>query len=117
MTLDNACTSGRLGPSEHKLLSYRGGMTAWGNLAPAALRARALRRPVLTPSDLEPVSGFEPLARRLQELCSQAAHALAAPMAQSIALMAPTALGLFGASSHEPFDADGGQKFHGRNRA
>ena len=32
-------------------------------------------------------------------------------MAQSIALMAPTAaLGLFGASSHEPFDADGGQK-------
>ena len=31
-------------------------------------------------------------------------------MAQSLALMAPTALGLFGASSHEPFHADGGQK-------
>jgi hypothetical protein len=31
-------------------------------------------------------------------------------MAQSIALMAPTALGLFGASSHESFHADGGQK-------
>jgi carbonic anhydrase/acetyltransferase-like protein (isoleucine patch superfamily) len=47
---------------------------------------------------------------RLQEVCSQAAHALAAPMAQSTALMAPTALGLFGASSHEPFHADGGQR-------
>jgi hypothetical protein len=58
----------------------------------------------------EPVSGLEPLTCRLQEVCSQAAHALAAPMAQSIALMAPTALGLFGASSHEPFHADGGQK-------
>ena len=57
----------------------------------------------------EPVSGFEPLTCRLQEVCSQAAHALAAPMAQSIALMAPTALGLFGASSHESFHADGGQ--------
>ena len=31
-------------------------------------------------------------------------------MAQSIALMALTALGLFGPSSHEPFHADGGQK-------
>ena len=50
------------------------------------------------------------LATRLQEVCSQAAHALAATMAQSIALMAPTALGLFGASSHEPFHADGGQR-------
>jgi len=47
---------------------------------------------------------------RLQEVCSQAAHALAAPMAQSTALMAPTALGLFGSSSHEPFHADGGQR-------
>ena len=40
---------------------------------------------------------------------SQAAHTLAAPMAPAIALMASAALGLFGASSHEPFHADGGQ--------
>ena len=50
----------------------------------------AVDRAVLTPSELEPVSGFEPLTCRLQEVCSQAAHALAAPMAQSIALMAPS---------------------------
>ena len=56
------------------------------------------------------MSGFEPLTCRLQEVCSQAAHALAAPMAQVIALTAPAALGLFGASSHEPFHADGGQR-------
>ena len=31
-------------------------------------------------------------------------------MAQAIALMASAARGLFGASSHEPFHADGGQK-------
>jgi len=54
------------------------------------------------------VSGFEPLACRLQEVCSQAAHTLAAQMAQVIALMTLTALGLFAASSHEPFHAGGG---------
>jgi hypothetical protein len=32
-------------------------------------------------------------------------------MAQAIALMASAALGLFSASSHEPFHADGGQEF------
>ena len=58
----------------------------------------------------EPVSGFEPLTCRLQEVCSQAAHALAAPMTQAIALTAPTALGLFCASYHEPFHAHGGQE-------
>jgi len=71
-------------------------------------RTRVLRG-YLPSLNWEPVSGFEPLTCRLQEVCSQAAHALAAPMAQSIALMAPTALGLFGASSHEPFHADGRQ--------
>jgi hypothetical protein len=50
------------------------------------------------------------MACRLQEVRPSAPSALAAPMAQSIALMAPTALGLFGASSHVPFHADGGQK-------
>jgi hypothetical protein len=50
------------------------------------------------------------LATRLQEVCSQATHALAAPMAQAITLMAPAALGLFCASSHEPFHVDGGQE-------
>jgi hypothetical protein len=58
----------------------------------------------------EPVSGFEPLTCRLQEVRSQAAHALAAPMAQAIALTAPAALGLSSASSHEPFHADGGER-------
>jgi hypothetical protein len=56
------------------------------------------------------VCRFEPLVCRLQEVRSQAAHALAAPMTQAIALTAPAALGLFGASSHEPFHADGGQE-------
>lgn len=50
------------------------------------------------------------LTCRLQEVCSQAAHALAAPMTQVIALTAPAALGLFCASSHEPFHAHGGQE-------
>ena len=59
---------------------------------------------------VEPVSGYEPLTCRLQEVRSQAAHALAAPMAQEIALTALAALGLFCGSSHEPFHADGGQK-------
>jgi hypothetical protein len=52
---------------------------------------------------------FEPLACRLQEVCSQTAHALTATMAQAIALTAPAALGLACASSHESFHADGGQ--------
>jgi len=56
------------------------------------------------------VSGLEPLTCRLQDVCSQAAHALAAPMAPAIALTAPAALGLFCASSHESFQAGGGQK-------
>ena len=55
------------------------------------------------------MSGIEPLTCRLQEVCSQAAHALAAPMTQAIALKALAALGLFCASSHEPFHANGGQ--------
>jgi hypothetical protein len=61
-------------------------------------------------SDLEPVSGIEPLTCRLQEVCSQAAHALAALMTQAIALTAPAALGLSCAPSHEPFHARGGQE-------
>jgi len=61
------------------------------------------------PLTWEPVSGFEPLTCRLQEVRSQAAHALAAPMAQAIALSAPAALGLSSASSHEPFHADAGK--------
>jgi hypothetical protein len=56
---------------------------------------------------VEPVSGFEPLTCRLQEARPRALSALAAPMTQVIALTAPAALGLFGASSHEPFHADG----------
>jgi hypothetical protein len=47
---------------------------------------------------------------RLQEVRPRAPIALAARMARVIALTAPTALGLFGASFHEPFHADGGQR-------
>jgi hypothetical protein len=52
----------------------------------------------------------ESITCRLQEVRSQAAHALAAPMTQAIALKAPSALGLFCASSHEPFHAHGRQE-------
>jgi hypothetical protein len=56
------------------------------------------------------VKRFEPLTCRLQVVRPRAPSALAATMTQVIALMAPAALGLFCASSHEPFHADGGQK-------
>ena len=56
----------------------------------------------------EPVSGFEALTCRLQEVQPRAPSALAAWMAQVIAPMAPAALALFGGSSHEPFHADSG---------
>ena len=41
----------------------------------------------------------------LQEACSRAAHALAAPIAPVIALMTPAALGLSGDPVYEPVDA------------
>jgi hypothetical protein len=47
---------------------------------------------------------------RLQGVWPHAPSALAAPMAQVMALTAHTALGLFNASSHEPFHANGGQR-------
>jgi hypothetical protein len=59
---------------------------------------------------LEPVSGFEPLTCRLQELRPHAPYALAAPMTHVIALTALAALGLSRASSHEPSHADGRQR-------
>ena len=49
------------------------------------------------------------LLEQLAEL-SQAAHALAAPMARAIALTTLAALGLSGAPFHEPFRADGRQR-------
>ena len=59
---------------------------------------------------VEPVSGFEPLTCRLQEVRPGAQRALAAPMAHVIALTAPAVLGLSSAPFHEPFHADGGQR-------
>jgi hypothetical protein len=56
---------------------------------------------------LEPVSGFEPLACRLQEVRPPAPHALPAQMARVIALAALAALGLSDDSFHEPFHAQG----------
>ena len=50
----------------------------------------------------EPVSGFEPLACRLQEVRPRTPSALAAPMTRIIALTALAALGLFNAPVHEP---------------
>ena len=55
----------------------------------------------------EPVSGFEPLACRLQEVRHRAICALAAQMTRIIALMALAALGLSGTPSHEPSHARG----------
>jgi len=57
----------------------------------------------------EPVSGFEPLTCRLQEVRPHAPHALAAPMARAIALTALAALGLSRAPFHETFHAEGRQ--------
>jgi hypothetical protein len=52
------------------------------------------------PMNWEPVSGFEPLAYRLQEVRPCATRALPARMTRIIALMALAALGLSGAPSH-----------------
>jgi hypothetical protein len=60
-----------------------------------------------TPSYLEPVSGIEPLTCRLQEVRHYARWALAAQMAQIIALTALTTLGLSGAPVHEPVHGRG----------
>ena len=70
--------------------------------APKAPPSRGLRRPATA-------RGFDSfvLPARLQEVCLQTAYALAAPMAQSIALRTPAVLGLSGAPVHEPFNADG----------
>jgi len=56
------------------------------------------------------VSGFEPLACRLQEVRPRAPCPLPAPMAPTFALIALVALGLSGAPFHEPFHADGTQR-------
>ena len=58
----------------------------------------------------EPVSGFEPLACRLQEVRPPAPRTLAAWMTRLITLTALVALGLSGAPFHEPFHADGRQR-------
>jgi hypothetical protein len=54
--------------------------------------------------------GSESMTCRLQEIRPRAPCALAARMARVIALTAPTAPGLFCASSHEPSHADGGRE-------
>jgi hypothetical protein len=54
--------------------------------------------------------GSESMTCRLQEVRRRALSVLATRMAQVIALTALAALGLFGASSHESFHADGGQR-------
>ena len=46
--------------------------------------------------------GIEPMTYALRGTCDLAAHALAAPMAPVIALMALAALGLSGNSVHKP---------------
>jgi hypothetical protein len=52
--------------------------------------------------NVEPPSGSEPMAYRLQEVRPHAPSALAAPTARVIALMALVALGLSEAPVHEP---------------
>lgn len=51
------------------------------------------------------MSGLEPPACRLREVCSRATHALAAPMAHGTALTAFTTPGLSGMPFHERFHA------------
>ena len=60
---------------------------------------------MLTGAYCEP-PGSDSITCRLQEVWPRAPSALAAPMPQVIALMAPAALGLSGATFHEPFHAD-----------
>jgi hypothetical protein len=55
----------------------------------------------------EPVSGFEPLACRLQEVRPRAPSVLAAQMARITVLTALTTLGLSGAPVHEPVHGQG----------
>src|SRR5271155_1473975 len=55
----------------------------------------------------EPVSGFEPLTCRLQEVRPSARHALAAQITRIIALTALTTLGLSGTPVHEPVHGRG----------
>ena len=75
----------------------------------------AVDRAVLTPSELEPVSGFEPLACRLQEARPYATCALAAQIARVIALMALVGLELSGAPVHEPVHEWPPGDIHSRN--
>ncbi len=56
------------------------------------------------------MSEFEPLACHLQEVRPRALSALTARMVGVIALKALATLGLSGASFHESFHADGGQR-------
>jgi hypothetical protein len=64
---------------------------------------RGSRGLIVSMLNWEPVSGFEPLACRLQEVRPRAPCALAAQMARVIALTTLAALGLSDDSSHEPF--------------
>jgi len=54
---------------------------------------------------VEPPIGIEPMTYALRETRSLPAHALAAPTAQEIALVALAALGLSGEPVHEPVHA------------
>ena len=69
------------------------------------------------PLTWELVSEFEPLTCRLHDVRRRAMSVLAARMAQVIALTAPDALGLSGASSHETSHANGEKRAALRNQA
>ena len=90
-----------LGPTVLRLQT----LLAWCPTDPS--RSHRVLLPVSQPSFLEPVSGFEPLVCRLQEVRPRAPHAIAAPMVRVIALTALAALGSSGAPFHEPFHAHG----------
>jgi len=61
----------------------KGGEVEFEWAAGLQLSGRGVEIPVLTPSDLEPVSGIEPLTCRLQEARPDAPGALPAQMARS----------------------------------
>jgi len=71
----------------------------------------------LPPLTWEPVSGFEPLTCRLQEVRPRTPYALAAQMTPIIALTAPAALGLSARRSTNRSTLGGRQYPNDRNKA
>ena len=109
LNMDSAAETGSdAEQARHYPLSFPIAAGAAGQRVPSSRYLRTL--------SWEPVSGLEPSACRLQEIRPCAPYALAAPMAQVIALIALAALGLSGGV---PFTVPRGRQAtaHDHNRA